>query len=109
MGQFVSYLLLSAQFADIGIKFASALHEPVFEVEGFADALVLFEVGGLRENLAVVINAAEHKVAMRMSLVEVPDDDIGSVVQTHSLHIIASNVGHSFVGRFGCVLRVEVE
>lgn len=58
MDQFVSCLLLSAQFADIGIKFASALHEPVFEVEGFAGALVLLEIGGLCENLAIVINAA---------------------------------------------------
>lgn len=41
----------------------------MLQIESLADSLVLLEVGGLRQNLTVIVNPAENYMAVRMCLV----------------------------------------
>ncbi len=94
MDKLIADFFLTSEFGNVGIELALALHQTVLQIESLADALVLLEVGGLRQNLAVIVNPAEHNVAVRMSLVIMAHHNIRGVDKSHLPHIVLRHFGH---------------
>lgn len=109
MDKLIADFFLTSEFGNVGVELALALHQTVLQIENLADALVLLEVGGLRQYLAVIVHPAEHDVAVRMSLVIMAHNNVRSVDKSHLLHIVLRHFRHKFIGHPGCVSRMEVE
>ena len=57
----------------------------------------------------MVVDSAEHDMAVRMRLVEMSDDYIRGVNDTHTLHIFSGNLNHKGIIEPVGILRIEVE
>ena len=94
MDKLIADFFLTSEFGNVGVELALALHQTMLQIESLADALVLLEIGGLRENLSGIVDTAENYMAMRMSLVIVPHYNIRRISQSHLLHIVLRHRCH---------------
>ena len=81
----------------------------MFQIESLADALILLEVGGLSQNLAVIVNPAENDMTVWMSLVKMSYHDVRGIGQPHLPHIFLRQLGHKFVRHLRSIVWMKVE
>ena len=61
-------------------------------------ALVAVPIRDGLDDFSIVIHAAEHKVAMWMVGVSVPDNNVGCVLYPHRFHVFFGDLSHEFIG-----------
>ena len=81
----------------------------MFQIESLADALILLEVGGLSQYLAVIVNPAENDMTVRMRLVIMSYYYVRGIGQPHPPHIFLRHLGHKFVCHLRSIVWMKVE
>ncbi len=78
---------------------ASASGLAVFLGKFLADTLASETVVPIGNGLAVIVDAVERYMYVRMLLVEVPPDDVLRILDAHPLHILTGNL------RYDCIVQ----
>ena len=105
----ISYLFRATQFIDIGLSLALGNMQPIFLCQVKTDSPVSTEIIFIRNGFGMVIYSTEHDMTVWIILVEMTDNDVWSIDDTHFIHIFLRNLDHCQVINLILVVGMEVQ
>ena len=103
----VSYLFSATQFIDIGLPLALGNMQSIFLRQVKTSFSVAVEIIPVGDCLGMIIYSAEHDMTVWIILVEMTDNNVWSINDTHFLHIFLGNLGHNKVINFILVVSAN--
>lgn len=102
-------LFIASEFVDFCLRFALGNMEPILFGQIKTNLPVAVKIVLVRDCFAVIIDAAEHKVAVWIILVKMADDDKRCVNYAHSFHIFPGNLYHHTVVNLVLIVGVKIQ